>query len=465
MNPEMMKFAQEQMARMSPDQIAAMQEQAKNMDAATMQRAMSQMNNMRPEDLQRARAQMSNMSPEDMMKAQKDMKSEDFSRRAEAMGSNLNAQAEYAYKASMQLKTDGNTLVGTGRHKEAVEKYKRAVNNMESCNHAGAAALLNSCSLNLALCYNKIGQYGDCVDVCTKIISQSGESLKAVFRRGQAHEGKGDLTKAYPDLKRAMELAPDDETVRDALKALEAKMAGSGVDDAALKALEAEAAEERKKSEAERKRKEDEAKASASSMASQADHVARAAAEMKKNPEMMKTMAEQIKTMDPEMIAKMSEMSGQPGMPKISAEQAKMAAEMMSKMSPEDMEAMAKLSQGMTGPGGVPDMNDPDMASKMAEKMSDPATRKMMSDMMGKLSAEDVRSMSRSMGKEMSEEEAEKAAAAMKNVSPEMMDKMMKAAGYLQKAYAQYKKLREKPMLMLGIALLFLAIFVRWMGW
>ena len=83
------------------------------------------MQNMRPEDIKRAQDQMKNMSAEEMMARTKDMDPSALQQQAEAYTRHVSAQAEYAYKASLQLKTDGNSLVQAQKFAEAALKYKR----------------------------------------------------------------------------------------------------------------------------------------------------------------------------------------------------------------------------------------------------------------------------------------------------------------------------------------------------
>eukprot|EP00976_Prorocentrum_cordatum_P117268 1196282-Prorocentrum_minimum.AAC.3 len=98
--------------------MAAMQQQMSGMSPDMMQQAMAQMKNMSSDDVKAAQEKMNNMSADDMLKA---------SQQAGDVSSRMKAQHDYAYNASMKLKTDGNYLVGTGNHKEASEKYIRLV--------------------------------------------------------------------------------------------------------------------------------------------------------------------------------------------------------------------------------------------------------------------------------------------------------------------------------------------------
>jgi hypothetical protein len=65
-----------------------------------------------------------------------------------------------------------------------------AISNLKAIVSPAAATLRTSCQLNLALCYVKIGQNDDAIATCTDVISDDPESLKATYRRGQAHLAK-----------------------------------------------------------------------------------------------------------------------------------------------------------------------------------------------------------------------------------------------------------------------------------
>ncbi len=54
MSPEMMKLAQEQMAKMSPEQIQKMQEMQRNLDPATVRQMQEQMKTMDPNQMRAA---------------------------------------------------------------------------------------------------------------------------------------------------------------------------------------------------------------------------------------------------------------------------------------------------------------------------------------------------------------------------------------------------------------------------
>lgn len=65
-----------------------------------------------------------------------------------------------------------------------------------------ASALL----LNRALAANQCGRHADAVAACTEALSLAPGSVKAHFRRGQAHARMGDVADARRDLQKAQQL-------------------------------------------------------------------------------------------------------------------------------------------------------------------------------------------------------------------------------------------------------------------
>ena len=179
-----------------------MQKMAASMGGAGMPPgAAEQMKNMTAEDMKRAAAEMANMDA-DTLKNQ-----------YSAAMNQQKAAADYALRGAEQLKKDGNKLVGEGKYSEAIEKYMRVKNNLKDDTSPNARALRTSCMLNMSLCFNKTERFNSAVSECTEVLRGDGRSLKAYYRRGQAYLHKKAYREAVADLRRAVKLAPGDETV------------------------------------------------------------------------------------------------------------------------------------------------------------------------------------------------------------------------------------------------------------
>jgi tetratricopeptide (TPR) repeat protein len=210
-DPEMMRLAQEQMSRLRPEDLQRMQQQMmSNPDLIRM--ATEGMKNFRPEDLKYAAQQMRNIPPDEIANMS--------SRVAQASPEELasmklqsEAQRSYVLQGSQNLKNQGNQLHGVGKYSEATEKYLRAKNNLVGHTSKEARDLELSCSLNLMSCYLKTKQFSEAVALGTEVLSNNPNNLKALYRRGQAYKELGQLKLAVPDLKKAFELSPDDETI------------------------------------------------------------------------------------------------------------------------------------------------------------------------------------------------------------------------------------------------------------
>jgi len=480
-SPEMMRMAQEKMAQMSPDQMAQMQAQMANMSPDMMQTAMSQMKNMSASDMKAAQDKMNGMSSDDMVKA---------SQQAKSQQGTFKAQQEYNYNASMKLKTDGNYLVSTAKHSEAVEKYTRAISNLQTVPTPAGTALKTSCQLNLALCYVKLGKNDDAIKTCTDVLSDDPDSLKATYRRGQAQLAKGSVEAALVDLKRAHLLAPDDETVKASYDELAAKVAtDTKIDEAKLKEAEAKIEAERAAA-LEKKRKDEEEKKSMEAMLQQGkmqsgameqmqnnpEMMTQAMEELKKNPDMLKNVGKMMKDMPPEQLNAMMKAKGMEGMPEMTPDMAKMMADQMENLTPEQLEEMSKMASSM-GPraagsgastsgdsGGDPmaAMNNSDMMGMMEEQMKNPEMRKMMNNMMKNITPEQMKSMSAATGMKMSYEQAEAMAKQMKGMKEEDLERMMTMATKLNKAKNFVMK---HKLIIIAVVVLLVGLFLRWLGW
>lgn len=61
-------------------------------------------------------------------------------------------------------------------------------------------------ALNLGLCYLKTEQYHYAIKYCTQVLEKDDENDKALYRRGMAYLGIGELNKAKQDLMKAHNL-------------------------------------------------------------------------------------------------------------------------------------------------------------------------------------------------------------------------------------------------------------------
>ena len=75
-------------------------------------------------------------------------------------------------QGSKQLKDEGNELVAAGRFEEAATKYQRAKANLAdmAAGSREASELRRACSLNLGMCWLKLGRNADAVEECSAVL-------------------------------------------------------------------------------------------------------------------------------------------------------------------------------------------------------------------------------------------------------------------------------------------------------
>ena len=433
-----------------------MQRMAANMGGGNMPYmppgAAEQMKNMKPEDFARASEELGQMDPETLKSQMNNFKNQN------------QAQRDYALRGAEQLKTDGNKLVGEGKYNEAIEKYMRVKNNLADDPSQGAKTLRQSCQLNMSLCFNKTKRYNSAISECTEVLKQDGKALKAYYRRGQAHAAKEDWQAAVADLRRAVKLAPGDETVKGELDKAVVDLQIAGLTDETNGTCpEFEITEAAPTG-----------MPAPSGPIPDGDQMAKAM-EMMKDPDAMAKAAEMMENMSEEQLEAMGSMGGANGMPKVDPKMAKQAAAMMKNMDPDAMKGMMDMAakmkaQGMDPAAMASNPNNPEMMAKMAEQMKNPEMQNMVSDMMKNISPEQLKEMGAAAGMKMSDEQAKQTAEMMQNISPETMQRMMKVGSALNGVFGRFRstyqwcsrnKLMAGSVFALGLAT-FVSYVMRW---
>ena len=72
-----------------------------------------------------------------------------------------------------------------------------------------AKLLKISCNLNNAACKLKLKDYKEAVKLCTKVLDIDSRNVKALYRRAQAYIQLVELELAEQDIKKALEIDPD----------------------------------------------------------------------------------------------------------------------------------------------------------------------------------------------------------------------------------------------------------------
>eukprot|EP00899_Mesostigma_viride_P009847 jgi/Mesvir1/18864/Mv10516-RA.1 len=321
-----------------------------------MRFAAEKMKEMTPEDMRRMQEQMARLSPDEIAA---------MTRQA---SQHANASADYAFRGSEQLKTEGNNLHNLGRYADAVPKYLKAKKNCEGMSDPRFQALAKSCSLNLASCYLKMGAHAKAARECDEVLASDRSNLKALFRRGQAHMHLGQLQGARDDLRAALALSPGDDTVAAMLAQVEKKITESpstsepaASDSSSTTAGGAndrirEGPPSSMTSSSTTRQGPTPASAPSAAYGFPGDpswDVQAAAKEVKaaveRDPDIIKSTTAMMASMSDEQIAAMS--GG-----KMDASMARQAAEMMKNMAPEDMARMMDMAASMQASGAFPGM-------------------------------------------------------------------------------------------------------------
>ena len=77
-----------------------------------------------------------------------------------------------------------------------------------------AKALKISCNLNNAACTLKLKLYKQAEKLCTKVLELDSNNVKAFYRRAQAYIQLVDLDLAEADIKKALDIEPENRYVK-----------------------------------------------------------------------------------------------------------------------------------------------------------------------------------------------------------------------------------------------------------
>ncbi|XWS31224.1 hypothetical protein CRYUN_Cryun23aG0059100 [Craigia yunnanensis] len=140
----------------------------------------------------------------------------------------LNAQEKI--EAAGKKKEEGNVSFKAGKYVKASKRYEKAVKYIEHDSSFSeeekkqAKALKVACNLNNAACKLKLKDYKQAEKLCTKVLELDSANVKALYRRAQAYIHLDDLDLAEFDIKKALELDPDNREVKFEYKVLKEKI-------------------------------------------------------------------------------------------------------------------------------------------------------------------------------------------------------------------------------------------------
>lgn len=414
MDPELIRLAQEQMNRMSPTEFAKIQEQMMA-NPELMRMASETMMNMRPEDLRNAAEQLKYARPEEMAEIGEKMANSSPEEIA-AMRARADSQITYQINAAQMLKKQGNELHNKGKFNEASQKYLLAKKNLTGIPASKGRTLLLACSLNLMSCYLKTKQYDECIQEGTEVLAYDPKNVKALYRRGQAYKELGQLNDAVSDLNKAYGVSPEDETIGEVLRDVKEKLIKQGGEPAQRKLVIEEITEEAvstgngKCSAMENcvtQPQENGACRKSQSGTNSEDLTTNSEylQTLKDDPEAIRSFQNFMSNADPDTLAALS--AGKSG--EYSPDMFKTASNMISKMSPEELQRMVQMASsfqreneyfpkgsldsnfGSFRPGSVPPNLTPEMLKTATDMMNNMSTeeRQKMLEMASSLRARD----------------------------------------------------------------------------
>ncbi|KAK4585610.1 hypothetical protein RGQ29_023031 [Quercus rubra] len=133
-------------------------------------------------------------------------------------------------EAAGKKKEEGNALFKVGKYERASKRYEKAVRFIEydssfsDVEKQQAKVLKITCNLNNAACKLKLNDFKQAEKLCTKVLEVDSKNVKALYRRAQAYIQLVDLDLAEQDIKKALEIDPDNRDVKLEYKILKEKV-------------------------------------------------------------------------------------------------------------------------------------------------------------------------------------------------------------------------------------------------
>lgn len=126
---------------------------------------------------------------------------------------------EKALAEANNAKLAGNKLFGEGKYEEAILEYDRALNIAPDM--PSAVELRSICHANRGVCFLKLEKYDDTIKACSKAIELNPAYVKALSRRGEAHEKLEHFEEAINDMKKILELDSSNDQAKKTIRRLE----------------------------------------------------------------------------------------------------------------------------------------------------------------------------------------------------------------------------------------------------
>ncbi|KAG8058921.1 hypothetical protein GUJ93_ZPchr0002g23288 [Zizania palustris] len=133
-------------------------------------------------------------------------------------------------EAAAKKKDEGNVWFKMGKYDRASKRYGKALNFIDYDSSFSeeekqlSKVLKVSCKLNNAACKLKLKDYKEAKELCTEVLELDSTNVKAFYRRSQAHIHLVDLDLAELDIKKALEIDPENSDVKMGYRRLKEKV-------------------------------------------------------------------------------------------------------------------------------------------------------------------------------------------------------------------------------------------------
>ncbi|KAI4354433.1 hypothetical protein L6164_003294 [Bauhinia variegata] len=133
--------------------------------------------------------------------------------------SNNEEMIQNALSQANEAKLEGNKLFGEGKYEEALSQYERALQVVPEV--PSSVEIRSICHSNRGVCFLKMGKYDNTVKECTKALELNPGYVKALVKRGEAHEKLEHFEEAIADMKKILEIDPSNDQARKSVRRLE----------------------------------------------------------------------------------------------------------------------------------------------------------------------------------------------------------------------------------------------------